>query len=195
MRTVSFVGLCVLSIPCGISCRTEHTHVAPGPSPGDGASYTVRRIDRSFPIDGSWEKSPWDAIDPLAIARHMGEGPLHRPRTQVKVAYDDQNLYVIFRVEDRYVRATVGEHCRSRKQAVMDALKGALPGVEAEIGDVQRRRDVHLRRAAQQRRGHADRLDSLNVATERRSVARRASTDTTSAPRPRPRRAYPCAAA
>ena len=40
----------------------------------------------------------------------MGEMPAHYPPTDVKVAYDDAAIYVIFRVEDRYVRAVTGDH-------------------------------------------------------------------------------------
>ena len=35
----------------------------------------------------------------------MGEYPLHFPDTRVKLAYDDQAIYLMFRVQDRYVRA------------------------------------------------------------------------------------------
>jgi len=40
----------------------------------------------------------------------MGERPKHRPRTQAKALYDDRYVYVIFRVEDRYVRAVAQEY-------------------------------------------------------------------------------------
>ena len=38
------------------------------------------------------------------------DAPEHRPRTQAKVAYDDEALYVIFHVEDQYVRAVAPQH-------------------------------------------------------------------------------------
>ncbi len=40
----------------------------------------------------------------------MGEKPDHFPRTELKIAYEDTALYVMFRVEDRYVRATAADH-------------------------------------------------------------------------------------
>ena len=37
----------------------------------------------------------------------MGDKPEHFPKTQAKVVYDDQAIYVIFKVEDQYVRAVI----------------------------------------------------------------------------------------
>jgi hypothetical protein len=45
----------------------------------------------------------------LVLDRHMGAPPEHRPLTQAKLAYDREALYVIFRVEDRYVLAATKE--------------------------------------------------------------------------------------
>ena len=70
--------------------------------------YAVPLIDRAFPIDAAWDKPPWSGIEPLTIARVLGPEPAHRPRTQAKLAYDRDALYVIFRVEDRYVRVVNG---------------------------------------------------------------------------------------
>jgi len=39
----------------------------------------------------------------------MGKKPDHFPKTEVKIAYDDMAIYVMFRVEDRYVRAVAAE--------------------------------------------------------------------------------------
>lgn len=39
----------------------------------------------------------------------MGEMPLHFPGTQVKLKYDNDNIYVIFRVKDHYIRAIAKE--------------------------------------------------------------------------------------
>jgi hypothetical protein len=45
----------------------------------------------------------------------MGEKPAHMPKTQVKLMYDSNALYIIFRVEDKYIRAIAqhqGNVCR-----------------------------------------------------------------------------------
>lgn len=61
-------------------------------------------------IDANWDKPPWQSIEPFPIDRHVGEKPEHCPKTQVKITYNDAAVYVIFRVEDRYVRAVATEH-------------------------------------------------------------------------------------
>lgn len=68
-------------------------------------SCRVTRLATPPRIDADWEKSPWNAIRPESVRLHMGKRPEHFPKTEVKIAYDEAALYVIFRVEDRYVRA------------------------------------------------------------------------------------------
>jgi hypothetical protein len=46
----------------------------------------------------------------MVIARWMGEKPEHRPMVQARLLYDDAALHVIFRVQDRYVRAVVTDY-------------------------------------------------------------------------------------
>lgn len=57
-----------------------------------------------------WTQPPWDRIPFQRLRYHMGETPVHFPKTDVKVAYDAKALYVIFSVEDRYVRASAARH-------------------------------------------------------------------------------------
>lgn len=67
--------------------------------------YEVTRLARPPAIDANWDKEPWAGIEPVLIGRYMGKKPAHIPEVQAKIAYDDEALYVIFRVKDRYVRA------------------------------------------------------------------------------------------
>lgn len=68
-------------------------------------TYKVARLNESMVIDADWDKPQWQKVEPLDVALFMGEKPEHLPKTQVKVLYDDDSIYVIFRVQDRYVRA------------------------------------------------------------------------------------------
>ena len=73
--------------------------------------YSVTRLHTPPVIDADWNKSPWPDIKPITLNNFLGpDKPEHRPVTQAKVAYDDDALYVIFRVEDRYVRAVAPQH-------------------------------------------------------------------------------------
>ena len=73
-------------------------------------NYQVQKLDQPIKLDGNWEKNIWKNVPALEIKNYMGEKPEHLPRAQAKLLYDDNNLYVIFRVEDQYVRAVATEY-------------------------------------------------------------------------------------
>jgi hypothetical protein len=73
-------------------------------------NYEVQKLGSPIKLDGDWEKEVWKNVPALEIKNYMGEKPEHLPRAQAKLLYDDNNLYVIFRVEDQYVRAVATEY-------------------------------------------------------------------------------------
>ena len=74
------------------------------------ALYQVQRLETPMAIDGNWDKPQWQNAPSLSLGHFMGQKPEHMPKVNAKVLYDDQNVYVIFRVEDRYVRAVAHKH-------------------------------------------------------------------------------------
>lgn len=52
----------------------------------------------------------WRDIESVVLQRFMGKKPEHFPGTEVKLAYDDETVHVMFRVEDRFVRACAEKH-------------------------------------------------------------------------------------
>lgn len=68
-------------------------------------TYKVHKLSAPIKVDGNWDKPQWKEIEPILISKHMGKTPEHRPKVEAKLAYDDQAIYVIYRVEDQYVRA------------------------------------------------------------------------------------------
>ena len=50
---------------------------------------------------GLWDGAVWQRAQILEVNCNRPEGSDHRPRTQCRLLYDKQNLYGIFRVEDR----------------------------------------------------------------------------------------------
>ena len=70
----------------------------------------VARLVRPTELDADWDGTAWRDTPPLPIANFMGDRPAHFPRAQVKIGYDDTAVRVIFRVEDRYVRAVAAQH-------------------------------------------------------------------------------------
>jgi hypothetical protein len=57
-----------------------------------------------------WDAPSWQGVSSLLVDSHMGEAPAHRPVTRVKLQYDADHLYLLFRVEDRFVRAVAAEY-------------------------------------------------------------------------------------
>ncbi|MEX1063310.1 MAG: carbohydrate-binding family 9-like protein [Balneolaceae bacterium] len=72
--------------------------------------YPVSRLSQPVVIDADWDKEPWSDIQSLYLGNHMGDDPDHRPDVHAKVAYDSEAIYVIFHVQDQYVRCVVEEH-------------------------------------------------------------------------------------
>jgi len=72
--------------------------------------YDVTRLSGPVEIDANWDKPAWQNVEPLVISKHMGDAPDHRPGVRAKLAWDSSAVYVIFRVEDRYVRAVAEEY-------------------------------------------------------------------------------------
>ncbi|MDA0710129.1 MAG: carbohydrate-binding family 9-like protein [bacterium] len=68
-------------------------------------TYRVARLPESIAMDAQWDKPAWQSVAPLVINQHMGETPGHRPRVQARIGWQDDAVCVIYRVEDRYVRA------------------------------------------------------------------------------------------
>jgi hypothetical protein len=66
----------------------------------------VDRLESPPVIDADWGKAAWKRVSPERLEHFMGEKPDHFPDTQFKLGYDDRAVYVIFQVNDRYVRAS-----------------------------------------------------------------------------------------
>lgn len=67
--------------------------------------YQVARAVKPVELDGNWVGGPWADAEVLDVDQRMGDEPEHKPKTQVKLLYDDKFIYVFFRVEDKYIRA------------------------------------------------------------------------------------------
>ena len=90
--SILFIGFLIQMIACNQAETNQST-------------YKVSKISMQPEINAVWDKKPWSEIQPLQIKNYMGDKPEHFPFTQAKVAYDEFAIYVIFRVEDRYVKA------------------------------------------------------------------------------------------
>ncbi len=68
-------------------------------------SYKVVKTDTPIEINAIWDKPAWNAIEAVKLEYYMGKAPDYIPAVQAKVRWDDNNIYVIFRVEDKCVKA------------------------------------------------------------------------------------------
>lgn len=66
--------------------------------------YNVSKLTQAITIDGNWKKKQWENISSVNISNFMGPVPGFLPVVKAKMMYDDENLFVIFRVNDRFVR-------------------------------------------------------------------------------------------
>ena len=67
--------------------------------------YVVKRTTQLFEQGAGLNKNFWRAAEALELKNYMGQKPEHFPKVQAKLLYDEKFVYVIFHVEDRFVRA------------------------------------------------------------------------------------------
>lgn len=66
--------------------------------------YMVKKLSKPLTIDGNWYKSQWKKVKAVEIKNFLGKIPAIRPRAKVKMMYDQQYLYLIFRVHEPYIK-------------------------------------------------------------------------------------------
>lgn len=93
----------------GAGAETKRVRWA-GAAPVRQNACRVGRMKENATIDADWNKGAWKDVTPVTLEYYMGEEPAHQPKVQAKVAYDDQALYLIWKVEDRYVLAKRTKH-------------------------------------------------------------------------------------
>ena len=82
-----------------MEARVYAVHRTPVPMPP--------AAERDLP---DWDGPAWRDLTALPVDQPVGGFPSHAPRTMARLSWDDQCLHVIFRVEDRYVRAVVDRY-------------------------------------------------------------------------------------
>ena len=73
-------------------------------------TYKVAKINEQFNFNDTWQQGQWSQTESLEMTNYIGGKPAHFPKTQAKVLYDDENIYVFFTVEDKYVRSVATAH-------------------------------------------------------------------------------------
>ncbi|MDP3469673.1 MAG: carbohydrate-binding family 9-like protein [Daejeonella sp.] len=71
--------------------------------------YNIVRLKHAIKIDGDWDKREWKKIKSIEINNFIRKNPEFRPIVHAKMMYDSENVYVIFHVQDRFVRSITTE--------------------------------------------------------------------------------------
>jgi hypothetical protein len=72
--------------------------------------YVIKRSSGEIKPDGNWNKKQFTGVETVKLNNFMGDKPEHFPQVEAKLAYDDNFLYVIFRVDDNYIKAVNTEY-------------------------------------------------------------------------------------
>jgi len=77
----------------------------PGADAADGIASIIRRTQNAITIDGNSTESDWEAAETISsfVFPWFFEG--EREETSVKLLWDEVNLYVCFRCEDKHISA------------------------------------------------------------------------------------------
>lgn len=73
------------------------------------SEYKVVKLDPPISIDGNWDKELWQKAEAFELKHLMGKVPKFKPIVKVKMMYDSNNLYIIFKVNDKCVRCVTTE--------------------------------------------------------------------------------------
>lgn len=95
-------------------------------------SHEVRRVAGSVSLDGEWDGPAWSCVPSLAIARPMGPLTNHLPVAAAKLLHDGEALHVMFRVDDRHVRAVYGHQGPVCRDSCVEFF--FVPGTDLEAG-------------------------------------------------------------
>ncbi|RKD89824.1 carbohydrate-binding family 9-like protein [Mangrovibacterium diazotrophicum] len=71
--------------------------------------YKVKKIESPLTVDGDWDKEVWQRAESLTLDHHMGDILKFRPTVEAKLLYDSTSLYVIFKVNDQFVKCRTTE--------------------------------------------------------------------------------------
>ena len=67
--------------------------------------YKISRFKAPVSIDGNWDKRQWRSVKAVEVNNVINNKPHFVPVVKAKMAYDDNNIYLIYQVQDRYVKS------------------------------------------------------------------------------------------
>lgn len=76
----------------------------------DRPHYVVTRAAEPPDLSGDWRHPAWQRAPVLAVSHFHARSSSHRPAVTGRLVHDDEVLYVLFHVSDRYVRCVHTEY-------------------------------------------------------------------------------------
>lgn len=67
--------------------------------------YKVQKAKYPISVNDGWNQAEWKKTKYVKIQNYMGDIPAFKPSAEAKMRYDDEYIYVIYRVKDQYVRS------------------------------------------------------------------------------------------
>ena len=67
--------------------------------------YKILKFKRPVTVDGNWNKRQWRSVKPILVNNPIINQPHFIPVVKTKMGYDDNNVYLIYQVQDRYVKS------------------------------------------------------------------------------------------
>ncbi len=67
--------------------------------------YLIRRAGAAPSLAGRWNEPAWRGVPALALRYFLSQSRSRHPRVRVKAVYRDEGLFLLFRVQDRWVRS------------------------------------------------------------------------------------------
>ena len=71
--------------------------------------YTINRACQPPLLEGDWDGPIWRRAETGLVGHYLQNSSAHHPKVQFRVLYDAARVYVLFRVEDRFVRCVETE--------------------------------------------------------------------------------------
>ncbi|MGI6322015.1 MAG: carbohydrate-binding family 9-like protein [Bacteroidales bacterium] len=72
-------------------------------------SHEVYKISGTVSLTGEWNSPEWRKHNYIELDNFMGSIPLYKPVVRVRTGYDEDNLFLIFRTEERFARCITTE--------------------------------------------------------------------------------------
>lgn len=66
--------------------------------------YVIQRATQRPSLKGQWEEAPWRSANVITLTNFQAQSKSRHPRVEAKMVYQDNGLFVFFRVFDKYIR-------------------------------------------------------------------------------------------